>query len=54
MAKSLCRLLINENDALVTNFSVANMSYIAICEISLKNIRFTVQNLNLYYLLKEK
>ena len=32
MAKSLLRLLIKENHALVANFSVANMSYNAIRE----------------------
>ena len=31
MAKPLCRLLISLNHALVTNFSVANMLFDAIC-----------------------
>ena len=32
MAKSLCRLLIKENHALVANFNVSNMSFNALPE----------------------
>ena len=44
MAKSLCRLLIKVNHAIVANFNAANMSFNAICEnkILAKISEFTV------------